>query len=95
MAVLGRDNAYTVRKFLVIDTMQHSLLSWQTCRDMNLLQLNEQICAVATGDDPIDRLLTDYADVFTGLRKLPGDYKIELVQDSNPIQVRPRKVPFP
>lgn len=89
-----KDGKYTTRSFLVIDTAQHSLLSWNTCQEMKLLQLNEQVHAMSTGDEHIEALLTDFADIFTGLGRLQGDYQIELEEGCRPVQVRPRKVPL-
>ena len=41
LTILGNNKTYTVHKFLVVDTPQHSLLSWSTCQEMNFLQLGK------------------------------------------------------
>lgn len=94
LMVENQSGQYTSRKFLVVDTKQHSLLSWKTCQQLELLKLGEQVNATSTSDDQIDNLLDEFVDVFTGLGKLDGLYDIELDPNCRPVQVRPRKVPL-
>ena len=49
-------------------------------------------CSVEKGVSK-DDILTQYADVFKGLGRLEGNYKITLDEDVNPVIHPPRKVP--
>lgn len=66
LLVQEKNGKYTNKKFLVINTNQHSLLSWPTCQEMQLIHVDEQVSQVAE-DDQIDTLLTEFDDIFTGL----------------------------
>ncbi|XP_052721703.1 uncharacterized protein K02A2.6-like [Crassostrea angulata] len=40
-----------------------------------------------------DKLIEQYADIFSGLGKLPGKYHIEIDKSANPVVHPPRKIP--
>ena len=44
-------------------------------------------------EDP-NQLLHEYSDVFQGLGCLPGEYNIQLQDNSKPVIHPPRKIPF-
>lgn len=86
----NKDESFTPRKFLVVDTTQHILLSWTKCVNMKLLRLDESINAVLSSDTndstpPPDNqnndLVTEFAPIFTGLGQSASEYRIELEAD--------------
>lgn len=90
--------------FQVLDTQQKPLLSAATCEQLGLLTVNHQrINAVETQKNPVvtkvvpSRLTQEfienrYADVFTGLGALPGEYHMEIDTSIKPVQAQPRRV---
>ena len=64
------------------------ILSKQTMLDMNLIQIldSDHLSVVKTDSDP---LFDEYADVFEGLRKLAGQYKITIHESIKPVDHPP------
>jgi len=73
-----------------VETTQHSLLSWKSCLYLDLLQMTStksENVNFATTDPDLQTLLTDFDDMFTGLRKFEQEYRIELKPEAAPVQV--------
>ena len=68
------------------------ILSKQTVLDMNLIQIldGNPLSVVKTDSDP---LFDEYADVFEGLGKLAGRYKITIDESIKPVVHPPRRLP--
>ena len=74
------DGRYRKIHFEIIDNAPTSLLSANACAALNLVTFNEQlVCHVNCDPSPTtkEQVLQEYADVFKGLKKLPGMYSIE------------------
>ncbi|XP_061170579.1 uncharacterized protein K02A2.6-like [Saccostrea echinata] len=69
------------------------ILSKETCARLGLVQhipaesVDSEVCMSK------DKLLQQYADVFSGLGKLSGTHHIEIDKSANPVVHPPRKVP--
>ena len=68
------------------------ILSKQMMLDMNLMQIldSDHLGVVKIDSDP---LLDEYADVFKGLGKLAGQYKITVDEIMKPVFHPPRRLP--
>ena len=68
------------------------ILSKQMMLDMNLIQIldSDHLGVVKIDSDP---LLDEYADVFEGLGKLAGQYKITVDETIKPVVHPPRRLP--
>jgi len=87
---LNKQGCHTTLKFLVVETTQHSLLSWNSCLHLDLLQMpstKSENVNFATIDPDLQPLLTDFDDIFTGLGKFEQEYRIELRPEAVPAQV--------
>ena len=82
--------------FQVMDSKQHTLLSLDTCINLQLLSFETESICVAEACQSLsnEQILGDYADVFKGLGSLPGEYDIEIDTTVPPVQNRPRKIPY-
>ncbi|KAL5489020.1 hypothetical protein EMCRGX_G018062 [Ephydatia muelleri] len=79
-----------------MDSKQHTLLSLDTCINLQLLSFETESICVAEACQHLskEQILRDYADVFEGLGSLPGEYDIEVDTTVSPVQNRPRKIPY-
>ena len=68
------------------------ILSKQTMLDMNLIQIldGDHLSVVKIDSDP---LLDEYDDVFEGLEKLAGQYKVKVDETIKPVVYPPRRLP--
>ena len=48
---------------------------------------------VNTGDKKIDKLASEFSDIFEGIGQLPGEHRITLKADTTPVIHPPRRVP--
>ena len=94
--VINRDGKWTELSFEVMDSKQHTLLSLDTCINLQLLSFETESICVAEACQSLskERILGDYADVFEGLGSLPGKYDIEIDTTVPPVQNRPRMIPY-
>ena len=90
MTVTDNSNNKHHLNFLVMNTGQHSLLSLNTCLDLNLIKMNESVHRVS--DEPLENIIMQYENVFHGIGCLPGEYDLEIDPSVTPVQVRPRKI---
>ena len=74
-------------KWLNVD--RKPLLSAKTCEQLGLLtvHVSQTVHSVRETD-----IMTEYADVFTGLGCLPGEYHMEIDDTVKPVQHQPRRV---
>ena len=75
--------------FQVVNVDQKPLLSATTCEQLGLLtvHVSQTLHSVRETD-----IMTEYADVFTGLGCLPGEYHMEIDDTVKPVQHQPRRV---
>ena len=75
--------------FQVVNVDQKPLLSAKTCEQLGLLtvHVSQTVHSVRETD-----IMTEYADVFTGLGCLPGEYHMEIDGTVKPVQHQPRRV---
>lgn len=86
--------------FQVIKEAPVSLLSGRASQALKLLNLSECVFQMQNQETQRsglsqEQILSDYSDIFTGLGKLPGVYKIEMDPNVKPVQHNPRRVPLP
>lgn len=79
-----RDRSQTLN-FYVAETDQASLLSAESCESLSLLTVN-LVNHIDTEAKPLDKDLTEYANVFQGLGSFPGEYKIKIDTSVKPVQ---------
>lgn len=67
-------------QILIVHTTEHGSLSSHTCKDMELLRLNEHANSVTTGLEKNEehRNTTDFPDALTGPGQLPSEYNNEV-----------------
>lgn len=82
--------------FQITPTKNMSLLSLDTCIELGLLSINENVHMLDNTPEITDlnETIEQYSDVFKGLGCLPGEYDIELDPNVRPVQNRPRKIPL-
>ncbi|XP_065941318.1 retrovirus-related Pol polyprotein from transposon 297 [Magallana gigas] len=79
--------------FYVTNKGSTPILSKETCARLGLIQhipaesIDKDVCMSK------DKLIEQYADIFSGLGKLPGKYHIEIHKSANPVVHPPRKIP--
>ena len=75
--------------FQVVNVDQKPLLSATNCEQLGLLtvHVSQTVHLVRETD-----IMTEYADVFTGLGCLPGEYHMEIDDTVKPVQHQPRRV---
>lgn len=82
----------------VVDVDSPAILGLNTCQELRLIERVESIerGTLKQGFEPLtrDSLVRDFSDVFTGLGKFKGEYKIEVDSNVKPVVHPPRKVPF-
>ena len=77
--------------FIVAVEKAQPLIGLQTCRDLELISINNTVSEVKT--DKME-ILDEYQDVFTGLGLVDREFHIELRDDAKPTIHPPRKVPL-
>ena len=87
--LVGTKDKFSPVEFQVVDHKAQPVLGLQSCLE---LQLIKRMYTVNT-EDP-NQLLHEYSDVFQGLGCLPGEYNIQLQDNSKPVIHPPRKIPF-
>ena len=90
MTVTDNSNNKHHLNFLVMNTGQHSLLSLNTCLDLNIIKMNDSVDLVS--EEPIENILMQKQNVFHDIGCLPGEYDLEIDPSLTPVQVRPRKI---
>ena len=86
--------------FQVVDSNSPSLLSGHARSALKLIACNAECMrqlSEVKGAKPTttEDILSNYEDIFSGLGKLSGEYKIEIDQNVKPMQNHPRRVPLP
>ena len=77
--------------FIVAVEKAQPLIGLQTCRDLELISINNTVSEVKTENTEI---LDEYQDVFTGLGLVDGEFHIELRNEAKTTIHPPRKVPL-
>ena len=90
--VCPRTQITLLTHFYVTDTCDIPILGKNSCEQFKLVQ---RIFAVGTNSFPtVEHLISNYADVFTGLGKFQEPYKITVDPAVKPVIQPCRKVPF-
>ena len=71
------ENKVVGLEFELLKTQQHSLLSLDTCVELQLLTYETESVCIAEANHWVTKelILQEYADVFTGLGCFPGEYR--------------------
>ena len=77
--------------FDVVETKHATLLSLDTCLQLNLITMGEQVHLIEV---KVEALIKEYEDIFIGSGCLPGEYDVVVDKEMPPVQNRPRKVAF-
>ena len=81
--------------FEVVETKHATLLSQDTCLQLNLITVGEQVHLIDEQSEvKVEALIKEYEDVFIGMVCLPGEYDIVVDKEMPPVQNRPRKVAY-
>ena len=81
--------------FEVIKDAPVSLLSANACKALGLITFKEEYISLVTHEATElteKEVLKEYADVFKGLGKLPGEYHIQMNPGVKPSQANPRRI---
>ena len=95
LQVLDPEEQTQTLLFEVLKSEHHSLLSLDTCLTLKLLTYKPEEVSVVNSGCKITKqqILSQFADLFTGVRCLSGEYGIDLDEKVLPVQNRPRKIP--
>ena len=81
--------------FEVVETKNATLLSLDTCLQLQLIEVAEEVYLVdEQAEKEVEAIIKEYEDVFNGMGCLPGVYDIVIDKDMPPVQNRPRKVAY-
>ena len=70
-------------RFFIVETQVESVLSGETCLKLGLLKRMYKLGAQESSEKSVR--LEDYPELFTGLGCLPGEYKIQLKENAQPV----------
>ena len=76
-------------EFIIIDTGEATLLGLDACEKLGLIQIADAVESTVTSP-----LIDEYADVFSGLGAMPGEYSIAVDPSVRPVVQPPRKIPL-
>ena len=95
LQVLDPEERTQTLLFEVLKSEHHSLLSLDSCLILKLLTYKLEEVSVVNSGCKITKqqILSQFADLFTGLGCLSGEYDIDLDEKVLPVQNRPRKIP--
>ena len=84
-------------QFHVVNEDAPAVLGLKSCVDMNLVKLilsvDTPIQTGMTTDTELNKLITEYQDIFHGFGKFPGEHSFTLRPDAEPVVHPPRRVP--
>ena len=94
--VQNRQGKLTKLEFEILETKHHTLLSLDTCLNLQLLSYKaECVCLAEAGEGLTkERVVEDYTDVFSGTGCLAGEYNIPVDRAIPAVQNRPRRIPL-
>ena len=76
-------------QFHVVNEDVPALLGLKSCVDMNLVKLilsvDTPIQTGMTTDTELNKLITEYQDIFHGIGKFPGEHSFTLRPDTEPL----------
>lgn len=83
-----------ITEFTIADVSSPPILGLNTCRELNLVQL---VLAVGTEkeDNEKQKILKEFSDIFDGVGCMPGEHRIQINTNINPVVHAPRKLPEP
>ena len=92
---MGESGQEQTLMFEVVETKHATLLSLDTCLQLNLITVAEQLHLIDEQSDvKVEALIKEYEDVFIGMGCLPGEYNIVIDKEMPPVQNRQRKVAY-
>ena len=59
----------------------------------NVMTVNTEVQRGSQGPLSMEEVLKEYSDVFQGIGKLKGQYKLEIEENAKPVVHLPRRVP--
>lgn len=92
----NRQGKSTELEFEILETKHHTLLSLDTCLNLQLLSYEaECVCLAEAGEGLTkEKIVEDYKDVFSGTGCLAGEYDIPVDSSIPAVQNRPRRIPL-
>ena len=91
MKIKHNDQNIDVKFFVVTIDKAQSLIGLQTCQDLELISINNNVRAVTAKETEI---LNEYQDVIAGLSLVDGEFHMELRDAAKPTIHPPRKIPL-
>lgn len=79
-------------EFVVVETESQPLLGLKTCLKLKLMSKVDQVEVISNSDNR-EEFIRKNSRVFTGLGKIPFEYKIQLKKDAVPVIKPVRRVP--
>jgi len=76
-------------EFVIIDAGEATLLGLDACEKLGLIQVADAVESTVTSP-----LIDQYADVFSGLGTMPGEYSIAVDKSVRPVVQPARKIPL-
>jgi len=85
-------------EFYVTGSHKDPIIGLPTCLDFNLIKVkSEHICEMKSDkDEPLtnETVLEQYADLFSGFGKFPGEVSLETDPSITPVRAPPRRIPL-
>ncbi|XP_063370221.1 uncharacterized protein LOC134658469 [Cydia amplana] len=91
LKVKYKNNSHVV-SFIIADVTSPPVLGRSTCEELNLVRRVMNI--ETSGLNSCLGMLDEYGDVFEGMGCLPGEYRIQLQPNVQPVVHAPRKLPL-
>jgi hypothetical protein len=79
--------------FYVVDYAATTIIGLPTCRQIDVLRRVDAVSPIGSTDNTHD-LISQFADIFSGLGCFPGEYHIEIDPRVTPVIHPPRRVPL-
>ena len=80
-------------RFYIADTSAAVIFGFDMCIQLGIVNLN---CSISESNTPVrstKQLLTEFPECFKGIGKLPGEYQLQLKDNSKPVKHAPRCAP--
>lgn len=88
------DKKSEILNFFVVDENLQSLLGLDACLKLNLIKRVDAVESIRSNVTFNDPLIQKYSDVFEGIGKIPGKYKIKIDENAIPSIKYRKVVPF-
>ena len=81
-----------VHKFYIVSTAKQPLLSKNSSVSLGLIKFLNEV--TKKPDETVNRILSEYKDVFQGIGKLEGKCHIYLKENCQPTVQPPKRIPI-